>query len=491
MPSATSFIAFIALVSAYSITLAGQTMEANLDTAANRVILQERVVGASVLVVQRDKIILHKGYGFADLALEAPTQADSFYHVVGPIAPFEGVAIMQQVERGKLSLDDDISRLIPEFPLQGHHITVRELLNHTSGIVDYHYLGDQFESTYQVPKSEDEMMALFSGRPWVAPPGIKWDWSISNFQLLDMLIERVTGQTYDEYMQQNLFVPSGATTIIPCNNSTLVHGLSHGYHLSANGYTPATEDSAAAGYDLRYCSNVTDIYRVWHAVRQGKLLRPETLRLMSTADPSGLHISGHDPDVNYGLALVLNHEDSHRSIGQNGSLLGYSGSLYEFPAEDLTVVVLSNTAGQNAADIGMAVARKALGLPDVALQTNQISHNFLSDEPTTVTERSQFTGTYRLKVINGAYHESFSQYRQTYRVFQENGRLMIEALNEMPERLLKQKDGSFALASDPNAPITFVLSEHQPITINLTRYPGLKLSGERIGPGDIQTFHHM
>ena len=111
-------------------------------------ILQEGVVGASVLVVQHDKILFHKGYGFADLALEAPTQADSSYHVIGPINPLVGVAIMQQVERNKLSLDDDISKFIPEFSLQGHHITVRELLNQTSGIADYHYLGDRFESTY-------------------------------------------------------------------------------------------------------------------------------------------------------------------------------------------------------------------------------------------------------------------------------------------------------------------------------------------------------
>jgi CubicO group peptidase (beta-lactamase class C family) len=491
MPLTPLFIAFAALSFASCFTLLGQTTEADLDAVAKQVILQERVSGASVLVVQHDKVTLHKGYGFADLELEATTQADNLYHVIGPITPFVGVAIMQQVERGKLSLDEDIARFVPEFPLQGHHINVRELLNHTSGIVDYHYLGDRFESTYRLPKAEDEMLAIFSGQPWVKQPGVKWDWSVSNFQLLDIILERVTGQSYDEYMQQNLFIPSGAKAIVLCSNSTLVHGLSHGYRFSANSYLPDNEDSAAVGYDFQYCGNVTDLYRVWHAVRQGKLLRPETLKQMSTADPSGLHISGRDPDENYGLALVLNHEDNHRSIGQNGSLLGYSGSLYEFPDDDLTIIVLSNTAGQNAADIGKALARKVLGLSDVSFPSMDIQQKSLSDEPTNATERGQLTGTFRLKVVEGAYHDSFSQYRQTYRVFQENGRLMMEPLNEAPERLLKQKDGSFALASDPNAPITFVPSEHQPLTINLTRYPGLKLSGERIGPSDLLTFHRL
>src|SRR5205814_4905529 len=107
-----------------------------------------------------NKIVLEKGYGFADLGLEAPAKSGTVYHVVGPMMPFTGIAVMQLVERGKLSLDDDISKFIPEFPLQGRRVTVRQLLNHTSGIVDYHYLGDQIEATSRQPKALDEVMAL-------------------------------------------------------------------------------------------------------------------------------------------------------------------------------------------------------------------------------------------------------------------------------------------------------------------------------------------
>src|ERR1700694_2098807 len=113
----------------------GQTSAASLDEVAQRIIARERVVGASVLVARGHQIILHKGYGFADLGLEAPAKEETVYHVVGPMLPFTGVAVLQLMERGKLSLDDDISRFIPEFPLQGHHVSIRQLLNHTSGIV--------------------------------------------------------------------------------------------------------------------------------------------------------------------------------------------------------------------------------------------------------------------------------------------------------------------------------------------------------------------
>ena len=137
---------------------------ADLDAIVQRVIAQERVVRSFSAGRSRRPILLHKGYGFADLALEAPAKDETVYHVVGPMLPFTGIAVMQQVERGKLSLDDDISKFIPEFPLQGHHVTVRQLLNHTSGIVDYHYLGDPIEATSRQPKALDEVTALYAGK---------------------------------------------------------------------------------------------------------------------------------------------------------------------------------------------------------------------------------------------------------------------------------------------------------------------------------------
>src|ERR1700712_3256881 len=98
-----------------------------LDAIAQRVIADERVAGASVLVMQRGKVVLHKGYGAADLGLEAPAKPDTAYHVVGPMLPFTGIAVMQLVERGKLGLDDELAKYVPELPLQGHRVTIRQL----------------------------------------------------------------------------------------------------------------------------------------------------------------------------------------------------------------------------------------------------------------------------------------------------------------------------------------------------------------------------
>jgi CubicO group peptidase (beta-lactamase class C family) len=481
------FATAILSLSVYAVSLA-DTSQSDLDSIARQAVAQSQVVGASVLVAKGDHILLLKGYGVSDIGLEAPAKADSVYHIVGPMLPFTGVAVMQQVERGKLSLDDDIAKYLPEFPNQGHHVTIRQLLSNTSGIVDYHYLGDPLESTYRQPKAMDEVMALFANGQWVHEPGTVWDWSVSNFQLLTIILERVTGQPFAEYMQKNLFAPAGTTATTSCDNSSVIHGLSHSYQSVGDHYQTATENSSAVSYDLRFCSTVSDLFHIWRAVQLGKLLKPETLKLMTTAAGPGIKMTASDPDTHYGMAFLLGHEDDHRDVGQNGSLLGYSGSMYHFPADDLTVIVLTNTSDQNAKAIGSALARKVLALPPKPTPPARAQQPVLTDEPVSADERSKLTGTYVLKVVAGAYHDSFAQYRRTYRVFDENGRLMIEARGETPERLLKQKNGSFAMRSTPQGPVTFVMHDHNAFTLGLAN-DELTLAGERVGPADPQTFH--
>ncbi|MEO7733617.1 MAG: serine hydrolase domain-containing protein, partial [Kofleriaceae bacterium] len=335
---------------------------ASLDAVAQRVITQERVAGASVLVVQHGKTLLHKGYGVADLGLDAPTRNETVYHVVGPMLPFTGVAVMQLVERGKISLDDELARYIPEFPMQGHRVTLRQLLNHTSGIVDYHYLGDPIEATSRLPKALDEVMALYAGKKWVNDPGKKWDWSISGFQLLVTVVERASGESFADYVRKNIFAPAGVKLTSYCDDYSLVRGLSHSYRHFEQGFVPAYENDMAYNADLRFCSTVSELYQLWHAIRDKPLLEAKTFAMMTTAEGAASHTSAKDPNAAYGFAMMLNQEDGHHRIGQHGSLFGYSGSLYEFPADDLTIVVLTNTEGQNAYAITRALGRAVLGL---------------------------------------------------------------------------------------------------------------------------------
>jgi CubicO group peptidase (beta-lactamase class C family) len=469
----------------------GQEGAVDLDGVVQRMMVQEGVVGASVLVARSNKILLHKGYGFADLGLEAAAKEETVYHVVGPMLPFTGIAVLQQMERGKLSLDDDISKYVPEFPLQGHHVTIRQLLNHTSGIVDYHYLGDPIEATSRLPKALDEVMALYAGKKWVNEPGTKWDWSISGFQLLVTIVERVSGQSFAEYVRQNIFTPAGLKSTTYCDDFSLVHGLSHAYRKFEQGYVPANENDMAYNADLRFCSTVGDIYQLWESIREKKLITPKTFEMMTTAEGAAAHMSQQDPKAQYGFAMILNHEEEHRRIGQHGSLLGYSGSLYDFPEDGLTIVVLTNTEGQNAYAITRALARAVLGLPPLPV-TAPAAEKILQDKPVSAEERKQFAGTYVLKLgrLTPGLHDSFAQYRRTFRVFDEDGRLMVQALGEGPERLLKQEDGNFAMRSKPRSRISFEVEHGTAASMKMDPSDfGVVLSGERVGAGDPQTFH--
>src|ERR1044071_3373176 len=293
---------------------------AELDAVAQRVITQARVAGASVLVVHRGKVVLHKGYGFADLGLEAPARDETVYHVVGPMLPFTGIAVLQLMERGKLALDDSIARYIPEFPLQGHRVTIRQLLNHTSGIVDYHYLGDPIEATSRQPKALDEVMALYAGKKWVNEPGKKWDWSISGFQLLVTIVERASGDSFADYVRRNIFAPAGVKATTYCDDLSLVRGLSHAYRHFEKGFVPAYENDMAYNADLRFCSTVDDLYQLWRAIPDKKLVEPATFAMMATPEGAAAHTSAKDPNAAYGFAMIVNSEDGHRRIGQPGCL---------------------------------------------------------------------------------------------------------------------------------------------------------------------------
>src|SRR5262245_19237924 len=282
---------------------------ADLDAVARKIIARERVAGASILVARGGRIILHQGYGFADLALEVPAKDETVYHVVGPMLPFTGIAVMQQVERGKLSLDDDISKYIPEFPMQGHRVSIRQLLNHTSGIVDYHYLGDPIEATSRQPKALDEVMALYAGKNWVNEPGKKWDWSISGFQLLVTIVERASGQSFPEYVEQNIWKPAGVKSTSYCDDFTLTRGLAHSYRKAGADYVEARANGMASNSDLRFCRTVGDVYQLWRAIqnnnKEKNLVRPETFKMMSTAEGAAAQMSPQDPKAQYGFAMIL------------------------------------------------------------------------------------------------------------------------------------------------------------------------------------------
>ena len=156
------------------------------------------------------------------------------------------------------------------------------------------------------------------------------------------------------------------------------------------------------------------------------------------------------------------------------------------------MVVLTNTEGQNAYAIGRALARAVFGMPELNAPDAAPDRN-LADRPVSAAERRQLSGTFLLTAgkVPPSLHDSYAQYRRTYRVFDENGRLMIQPLGFGAERLLKQEDGSFAMQSSSRTRIWFEMGNDRAGRMRLETLNGLQLAGERVGGGDPQTFHRQ
>src|SRR4051812_1927716 len=197
-----------------------------LDSIVRDALQGEPLAGVSVAVLRGQDTLLLRGYGYADLGLKAPATEETTYRLLGPML---GAAIMQQVEKGRLRLDDDASRLLPDFPWQGRRVTVRQLMDATSGLPDFHYLGDARSAQRAVPKAHDEVTALFAGRPFTHEPGERWQWTISGFHLAGLILEKVTGRSYPDYLREHIFARAGLTRSFYCDDRAVVPSLARAY----------------------------------------------------------------------------------------------------------------------------------------------------------------------------------------------------------------------------------------------------------------------
>src|SRR5688572_18291344 len=153
-------------------------LTARLDSIMRDAVDRYRLAGVSAAVVHGRDTLLNRGYGSAELGLKVPATSTTRYRVLGPHL---AVAVMQQVERGRVSLSDDVAQLITSFPWQGKRVTLRQLMDASSGLPDFHYLGDAEYRTIAMPKAPDEVTALVAGVPFTHEPGASWQWTITGF----------------------------------------------------------------------------------------------------------------------------------------------------------------------------------------------------------------------------------------------------------------------------------------------------------------------
>ena len=318
-----------------------------------------RTPGVSVAVARGGRVVHAQGYGLANVELNVPATADTVYRIGSITKQFTAAAIMQLVEQGKMSLDDPIETFLPDYPVRGRRITIRHLLTHTSGIKSFTSLGLKYLAVKRQEISEEDLIATFKDEPDDFPPGEKWLYDNSGYYLLGVILERVTGYKYGDYVQRQLFTPLGLSSTLYCDVERIVKNRASGYQIGLdkglrNADFISMKVPFAAG---ALCSTVKDLVTWTGALVGGKVVSAQSYAQMTT--PLKLANGQERP---YGFGLGLGEFEGHPQVEHGGGIDGFASMLMYFPKDGVTVAVLTNSSGGPAVKIAKDVARAALGL---------------------------------------------------------------------------------------------------------------------------------
>jgi CubicO group peptidase (beta-lactamase class C family) len=313
--------------------------------------------GLSIAVARGDEVILSKGYGKADLEHGVVANEATVFRIASVTKQFTAAAIMRLVEQGKLALDDDFTKYI-DYPTQGRTVTIRHLLTHTSGIRSYTDVPGFFETgtTRDLPPAAvlDPVRKL----PFDFEPGTKWAYSNTNYHLLGMIIEKVSGVPYAKHMQDEFFTPLHLTRTRYDVRADVIPGRAPGYDVingaPANAsYLSMTIPFSAGGL----LSTAGDLVQWQLDLIGGKVVSPESYLQMTT--PAKL---SDGSTTRHGFGLFLSDVDGHPNFMHEGAGPGFNSILVYFTNEKLSIAVLSNSPAASAGLLAAEIAREAFGI---------------------------------------------------------------------------------------------------------------------------------
>jgi CubicO group peptidase (beta-lactamase class C family) len=241
------------------------------------------MAGVSAAIARGDEVLVAKGYGLADIENSVPATDETVYRIGSITKQFTAAGIMQLVESGDVSLDDELTRFLPDYPTQGHVVTIEHLLNHTSGIKSYTGLGQRWRRTVPLDLSRDELVEMFKDEPFDFAPGERYRYNNSGYYLLGLIIEKASGQTYTEYLEEHVFPKAGLDATYYCDNRPIIPNRAEGYQIVdgeiVNDDLIGMRQPFAAG---SLCSTVTDLVKWTRALSSGAVVSPDSYVQMTT-----------------------------------------------------------------------------------------------------------------------------------------------------------------------------------------------------------------
>jgi CubicO group peptidase (beta-lactamase class C family) len=314
-------------------------LEKDLDARLEKATAADEFSGA-VLIAKDGKPLWQKAYGFADRAAKVKNTVDTRFRIGSMSKMFTSVAIAQLVEAGKLKYTDTIADALPDYPDQdlAKKITIAELLTHTSGLGDI--FGPEFEQKKDSLRTEKDYLSLFAGKPLQFEPGKGWSYSNAGFVVLGLIVERVSGQSYYDYVKQHVFDVAGmkSTGDTPKDKASKVAiGYMHAPDgkLVNNYDTLPMRNSSAGGGE----STVGDLMRFANALRRYKLVNQKLTDEITRGKVSPLQ---PEPQNMYAYGFEDHGEAGPRIVGHGGGAPGMNGILQIYWDKGYTVVVLAN-----------------------------------------------------------------------------------------------------------------------------------------------------
>ncbi|WP_161808706.1 serine hydrolase domain-containing protein [Tsuneonella troitsensis] len=319
--------------------------------------------GAAVIVTEGGKVVFAGGSGKADIAAGTDITPETVFRLGSITKQFAAAALLQLVAEGKLSLDDKVSQFVPGYPEPGASATVRQLLNHTSGIQSYTGIpGWMVEAKTNRPYTTAELIAEFRDQPAAFQPGEKWDYNNSGYVLVGAVIEAVADKPWHEVVRERLASPLGLATIRYGGEESRTPGFAVGYTGGEGAkFTPAQKIHMSVPHAAgALIGTVGDLARWTQALHAGKVV-PAPLYAEMIA-PTALPDGKSEP---YGYGIGQGDVRGVKAIGHGGGIFGFSTDSIYLPEKDLFVAVFTN-ADSGIASAGLTMNRlaaEAIGKP--------------------------------------------------------------------------------------------------------------------------------
>lgn len=316
----------------------------------------QKIPGLSIAIVRNGEIVKARGYGLANVELNVAATPETVYQSGSMGKQFTATAAMMLAEEGKIAIDDKISKYFPDAPESWSNITIRNLLTHTAGTTDYPKDFD-FRRDY----TEAELLKKAQAIPLAFAPGEKWSYSNVGYVTLGILISKVTGKFYGDFLQERIFRPLGMTTARMISEADIVPNRAAGYRMpkgelkNQEWVSPSMNTTADGSLYL----TVLDMAKWDAALYTEKLLKKSSLDQMWT--PVKL---SNGNTRNYGFGWSLGEVRGHKTVEHGGAWQGFTSFIARYVDDKLTIIVLVNRAGANPGNIAHGVA--ALYNPELA-----------------------------------------------------------------------------------------------------------------------------